>query len=121
MKFLVKLFFPKANLNEIYLSFGKVIYESKPIAPDLLVHEQVHLRQQNYSYARAIWFFLRYRLSKDFRYRMELEAYREQLRFIYSKIRDRNKRALAKKEIARCISLPMYGMVSFEQALKDLS
>ena len=118
-KLFIKVLFPLADLNEIYAAFGRIIFESKPITPDLLIHEKIHLKQQGYSYWGAVVWWIRYRLSKEFRYRQELEAYSAQLQFLYSKVHKR-KHFLVKREIAWNLSHPMYGMATFEQALKDL-
>src|SRR3990167_1878349 len=84
---LVRLFFPDYNFNEITaFSFGDTIYtHENPLADFHFVHEKVHLKQMKYSKVYAVWHFLKFWFSQSFLYRVELEAYREQARFMEDK------------------------------------
>jgi len=74
---LLKLFFPAIGDNTI-IAFGDTIYAKDPLSKDKIVHEQVHLEQHKYSNLWAIIYLIRYRLSKRFRLKSEIEAFHEQ-------------------------------------------
>lgn len=124
---LMKIPFPGVNLNDVYVAFGRTIFlppNTTGISNDLLVHEVTHLKQQNYSYIYATIFFVLYVISKEFRYKVELEAYRNQIKYIVDNklVKGKNNIFNLKKLIAKTMEHPMYGgMCTFEQALKDLN
>ncbi len=118
---LIHIFFPEANLETMFLTFGRNIYCALDITKDLLVHERVHIVQQKNSYLWAIWWWIRYIKSPKFRYEQELEAYRAQYRYLCKENKDRNMRNSVLREIATTLSGPMYNrLVSFEQAMMDV-
>ena len=125
---LYNLIFPNADINTVYIAFGRTIFIPKHgITQDLMIHEMTHLYQQKHSYFYAwIWWF-KYVIDKKFRYSQELQAYSKQLKFAYQsfKHKDRNiafkQRMQMKDSVAKTMSHPMYkGMVSYEQARKDI-
>lgn len=122
VKWVLKRFFPEADLNTVCATFGKKIYISSPMSRDLEVHEMTHIRQQKNSYFWAVIWWVRYINSDKFRYSQELEAYRNQLRSIYSAQKNKSERFYMKKKVAEVMSSPMYkNMVSYNKAFNDLS
>ena len=113
----IQLFF-KYDFNNIHaLSFGNTIYSKhNPISLDLIEHEKVHLKQMKHSRIYAAWHFIKYILSKRFRYETELKAYRVQYNFCKKKgwFLDPKKIALhlAGEEYKKCIS--------YDEALMDI-
>ena len=69
-------------------TYGDTIYNPNnvPISDDLMVHEEVHSKQQNHSddYAEIWWG--RYLVDPCFRIAQEVEAYANQYDFICKKI-----------------------------------
>lgn len=124
LKWLIKLSFPGIDLSEMYGAFGKVICEpdGNAITSDLVAHELVHIRQQRNSYIVAVVWWIRYRFSLKFRYSQELPAYRKQMEEIFKHVRDPNKKARVRNEVASIMTNnPAYkGMVTYQQAFEDL-
>lgn len=117
---LVKIVFPNANLERTFFTFGDAVYTPGYITDDLKIHEEVHTIQQKHSNLYAVWWWIKYILSKKFRYSQELPAYGEQLKFL-RKGKDRNTQHRMLMDIARCLSNPLYNsMVSHNQAIEDL-
>lgn len=125
------LLFKGANMDTVYISFGYTIYAppsidlKKGMEPSLLEHEYIHLLSQNLSKAYAVWWWIKYILSKDFRYKEELLAYSRQLGYIVHGIKDRNKKFSVyndvKNRFAEALSGPLYGnMAEYGYALRDL-
>lgn len=84
---------------------GDSIYTNYPLTPDLLVHELVHLRQQEeHGLIEWVHDFL---YDPEFRLRQELEAYKEQLK----SIKDRNHRNKVRIESAQKLSSGLYGNI----------
>lgn len=106
--FIIKLFFPLYDYEKgTVFTFSNRIY-GKNISVSTLMHEKVHCRQMGYSMARGVLHFIRYYLSKNYRFKMELEAFREQYKF--------NKDNL--KYLAKELSGPLYGnLCSFYDAI----
>lgn len=90
---------------------GLDIYSNYPLTPDLMVHELVHLRQQE-KHGLVEWIH-DYLYDKDFRLEQELEAYREQLK----SIKERNHRARLHMISAQQLASPMYGnIINYQEA-----
>ena len=117
---LVKIVFPNVDLRKTFFTFGDSVFTPGYITEDLEVHEQVHTVQQKHSNLYAIWWWVKYIVSKRFRYSQELEAYGEQLKFLRNR-KDRNTQHRMLMDIARCLSNPLYNnMVSHNKAIEDL-
>lgn len=86
-------------------ALGGSIYTNHPLTPDLLVHELVHLRQQEVMGVKEWLYDFLYVPQK--RLNIELEAYREQLK----SIKDRNKRAKVHSISAKQLSSALYGNI----------
>lgn len=115
----VKMFFPKADLTKTWVTFGKDIYGPENIPQDVWVHEQVHIKQQRNKFV-AIFFFILYTFSKTFRYKMELPGYQAQMDFIKSKTTPEKARYFH-GVIVGIMSGPMYNnMVTPAKAAADL-
>lgn len=119
--------FPKADLGRIYITFGPTVWTPGYISEDIAAHEQIHVLQQKGSYIYAVVWWIKYLLSKKFRYSQEIEAYRFQLQFLKEnvEIKDKNERVRMhrafEQQIAQILSSPMYNhMVSYAQAIVDL-
>ena len=86
-------------------ALGEFIYTNYPLTPDLLIHELVHLRQQEQIGVKEwVYDFL---YVPERRLEFELEAYREQLK----SIKDREKRNKIRHESARNLSSALYGNI----------
>jgi len=121
---LLKVFFPDADMKEVYLAFWKYIFMPEgtkecPVA--LVVHESVHLKQQGSLIGALIW-WVKYIVSKKFRYSQELEAYQVQVKwFDDTQLAGLKKRYLYRKEMAGMLASPMYGnIVNKDEAFKQL-
>jgi hypothetical protein len=123
--YLWKVLFPAVDMKLVFIAFGDTIYcpRHEDPEPDLLEHETTHLKKQRYSKFMAVGFFILYRFLKSYRYRMELEAYRNQWGWIKAH-RSLNTHELLTyhRRIAQLMSSPMYGkMCSYAQAFKALN
>lgn len=91
------------------------IYTNYELTPDLLVHEQTHLKQQD-KYGLEQWVY-NYFCDLKFRLKMEVQAYKKQL----ESIKDRNLRALIRIESAKHLSSNLYGnIINYDEAYKLL-
>ena len=127
--YLLKIFFPKANIKEVYIAFFGNVYcppHLDTITPDLAIHELVHIRQQNIYRERALaryvlpalWAFF-YIINKNIRFNFEFEAYVKQLQYFKETGTTINKNILQK--IGTVMSSDMYGnMVEFPVVYKKL-
>lgn len=91
------------------------IYTDYALTPDLLVHEMVHLKQQEeIGLTKWVYDFLEY---PEKRLEYELEAYREQLK----SIKDRNYKVKVRYQSAKNLSSSLYGNIcTFDEALELL-
>ena len=97
--------------------FGNVIYNpsGKDIPDDIMIHEAVHIKQQGEN--PADW-WERYLKDKGFRLSQELEANREQYKFICKIFKDRNARTRALIKIAANMAGEVYGkMINITEAM----
>lgn len=91
------------------------IYSNNSLPRDILIHEGVHLKQQQkIGVTEWVYDFLEYPQK---RLEFELEAYQVQLR----SIKDRNQRDKRRRESARNLSSGLYGNIcSYNDAFKML-
>lgn len=117
---ILKMFFPEYDPEgTIAVAFGYETYANQDIPLDYQVHEMVHLRQQCFSKFVGVFWWILYLLSKRFRYSQELEAFREQYRWILVNQNFWRHRKL--DEYASQLSSPLYGkIVSYEEAKKQI-
>lgn len=94
----------------VIYTYGDTIYNpSGNELPDHLIeHEKTHMRQQNGD-PDAWW--SRYLMDEHFRIREEAEAYGRQYRYLCSRIKDRNRRAIILNDLSRHLASPVYGSV----------
>jgi hypothetical protein len=103
----------------VIFAYGDAVYSpsGEELPPDLVAHEQVHLRQQAAVGGPEPW-WSRYLAEPTFRLEQELEAYRVQIAFHT----DRPSRRACLRRVARDLARPMYGrIVTAEQARRLLS
>ena len=101
--------------NNTIFAYDGCIYTNNELSPDLLIHEQTHLKQQE-KYGLDTW--VEYYLKDvNFRLKVEIEAYRKQL----ESIKDREFRFHIRNESAKNLSSSLYGnIINYEEALKLL-
>lgn len=101
--------------DKTIFALGDDIYTNYPLTKDLLVHELVHLRQQQEVGVKEwVYDFLH---NPQIRLMYEVEAYKEQLK----SIKDRNYRHLVRVDSARNLSSALYGnIIGTEEAFKIL-
>ena len=103
----------------VMFTYGDKIYSLLPPAPDVVAHEEVHQRQQA-TMSPELWWDMYFK-SPEFRYSQEIEAYREQYKFVNKKLKDRNQKAQYLDFFAKSLSGSMYGdLCSYQQALKEI-
>lgn len=105
-----KEYFPVDD-NTIF-AYNGVIYSNYDLPDHLLVHEKVHLRQQEQEgLENWVQMFLK---NPSFRLSQELEAYKEEL----ESITDRNYKAKIRVISAKNLSSELYGgIITFQKAL----
>lgn len=91
--------------DKTIFALGDDIYTNYPLTRDLLVHEEVHLRQQKELGVKEwVYDFL---YNPEARLKFEVEAYRKQL----ASIKDRNERYRVLLQSTRNLSSEMYGSI----------
>lgn len=117
---LLKLFFPMLDESKAIISFGDTIYAPKELPSDFWVHEEKHLQQHRYSRFFGFIYLVRYILSRTFRYKSELEAFRAQ----YKHAKEHYPAAKAAATLDFCAALlahPAYGsLTTKEKAFKAI-
>ena len=96
--------------DETVIAYDGNIYSNKPLYPDVLIHEKVHLAQQK-KYG-LLNFTNKYLNNKKFRLQMEAEAYKAQL----ESIQDEGLREAVRKDIIIGLCGGLYGKISMKQA-----
>lgn len=103
--------------NNVVFTYGDTIHARCSISPDLLVHEQVHMAQQE-NIGKDRW-WKTYLIDEKFRLDQEVKAYREQYKYVKGNNREFNFRFLDR--IAKDLSGSTYGnIISYKEALKLL-
>jgi hypothetical protein len=107
----------KFAINEnIIFAYNDIIYTNFELPEHLIIHEKTHLKQQQ-KIGLDKWVDS-YLGDNDFRMKVEIEAYRNQLK----SVKDRNQRNLLKISCARDLSSTLYdNITSYENAIKYLS
>lgn len=103
--------------KDAVFAYGDVIYNPSKgeIYPDLYVHEQTHQKQQKDFGNVELW-WNKYLLDKDFREKMEVEAYAVQYIFVKERIPARGAKECL-ESLAFALSSPMYGLqLTYQQA-----
>lgn len=100
--------------DDTVIAYDGNIYSNKPLYPDVLEHEKVHLKQQK-KYG-LLNFTDKYLNNRAFRLEMEAEAYRVQL----ESIKDLELREAVRKDIIIGLCSGLYGKMSKKEAEKLL-
>ena len=108
--------------NEVF-TFGDTLYNpSNAIIPDhLLIHEEVHAKQQEHNDVVAKLWWQRYIADSKYRIDQEVEAYSTQYKFICEKVKDKNARYRNLNALAEQLSGKMYGnSISYTDAIRKI-
>lgn len=103
------------KINEdTVIAYDGNIYSNKPLYPDVLLHEQVHLEQQKKIGLKT--FTYKYLHDREFRLKIEQEAYKIQLK----SINDPQLREAVRLDAIDNLTSGLYGKVSKDRANKLL-
>lgn len=96
---------------------GNIYCPHGEVRDDVIEHEKVHLKQQGDDYDGWIE---KYITDKDFMIEQEVEAYREQLKYIAT-VRTKAETLTATVSFAKFLSSEVYGnVITVDEALKRL-
>lgn len=113
---IIRFFFPSANLETTCFVFGSVIYCRYDLPPDLLAHELTHVKQQKSSFWCGIVWWVKYIASPKFRLSQEVEAYQNQFKYAVENY-DRNQTDYLLRRISSDLSGPLYNnLIDFQTA-----
>jgi hypothetical protein len=121
-KIAVNHFFPKADMDTTWLTFGRTVYmpAGAPIDNGLMVHEEVHTKQQK-NFLKGIFWWIKYIRDEKFRYSQELPAYKEQFKYLISGEKNRERINKVRHAVAMELSGEHYNwMCDYDQAFRDL-
>ena len=105
------------DFNTTVFTVGNKIHSKHPLTEDLLAHEVTHVGQQT-AMGDGVWWD-RYFVDPAFRMEQELEAYRNQYKWVTDTFSDRNKQASYLVGFARSLSGTMYGnLITFTEAMQ---
>lgn len=110
---------PAGTFNPIF-AYGDIIYNptGTSIPEDIIIHEQVHQGQQaNVGGPKKWWEF--YLESPAFRLEQEVEAYREQYKWICQNYSRHARRAYLQK-LAKDLSSALYGNLISKKEAEEL-
>lgn len=110
----------KVKPEKVVFCYSPYLYNpSGAYIPDnLLVHEEIHEKQQN---GNPEDWWKKYLIDIQFRIDQELEAYREQYKFYCKQYKDRNTRARFLHILALDFSSEMYGScISYQEAVQRI-
>ena len=104
----------------IIITYGESIHCINDLSnrPDLIVHEQTHIDQQTKYGVEAWWD--RYFIDKEFRLDQEVEAYRNQVKYMKENYPRPYRRALI-KSLCRDMSTLYKGMCTESEAMELIS
>lgn len=105
--------------DRVIYTYGDTIYVpgNTDLAEHLIVHEEVHEKQQGDA---VVSWWERYLSDDEFRLQQEIEAYREQYKYIQMTVRDGNIKIRLLYKLSSDLSGSMYGsIVTFSEA-RDL-
>ena len=106
-------------MKDMLFTYKGAIYTECGITPDLIVHEGVHLAQQDEMGADKWWD--KFLEDPKFRLSQELPAYTAQFRELCMMHKDRNVRSKYLRGICNVISSPRYGnMISYNEVYTKL-
>jgi hypothetical protein len=104
---------------ETVFAYGDTLYSplGLGIPPDLMVHEEVHERQQSEAGVEQWWAM--YLENESFRLSQEVEAYRAQWKYLQG-VLNRKGRLAALNRLAENLASPMYGSIINKKLAKEL-
>lgn len=113
----IRAVFPQATRKGVIFTFGHKIFvpSGEDISESLIAHETIHAKRQG-RFSRTIeqW-WAEYLADKQFRFREELLAHRAE--YEWFKNSSRAERIVARGEIARRLSSPLYGnLIDYKKA-----
>jgi len=104
----------------VIFTYGDTIHCKFRVGPQKIAHEKVHIKQQ-FAYGVEAWWD-RYLADEQFRLEQELEAYKAEISWVYTKCRYIGLRARIFDAIVADLSSFMYGkIVTPEEARKLLN
>ena len=115
------------HLLRVIFTHGDVIYNPNhlPLSADLIAHEKVHMKQQNYNDTDAALWWGKYLRDPAFRIEQEAEAYGKQYDVVCGILKDRNGRAKFLTQLSMSFSGPLYnkciGQVEAMQLIRKYS
>lgn len=92
----------------ICIVYGDTCYSKNPLSPDLLVHEETHVRQQEIWGPEEWW--RKWLEDKVFRLEQEVEAYKNQAEWVKANS-PRNYRRFRLNQMAKDLSSGLYGNI----------
>lgn len=107
-----KKYFPITD--KTVFAWDNIIYTNYDLPEDIIIHEQTHFKQQK-EYGLQTW-LKRYLNEKEFRLKMETEAYKNQLK----SIEDKGLQEAVKKDCIASLCSGLYGKISKVEANKLL-
>lgn len=108
-------------IKGVVFTYGNTLYnpDNVHIPDDLMIHEQVHARQQEWNDTVAKLWWIKYLEDPQFRLEQEVSAYAAQYRYICAHTKDRNKRDQYLRFMARMLASPLYGCPITEWAATE--
>jgi hypothetical protein len=104
----------------VIITYGDTVYCKYDLGQDKIVHESTHIKQQEKIDKDEWW--NKYLEDKDFRLSQEVEAYRNEAKFIRKSIKDRNSQARLLHQIYIDLSSSIYGNIcTFNEAKNFIS
>lgn len=101
----------------VIITYQGSIYCKHELPKEKMIHENVHIVQQNFSGSNFWWD--RYLEDSTFRLREEVEAYRAEAAYIQQNIKDRNKRYVMLRRICLDLASSMYGNICNAEEAKQ--
>ena len=94
------------------IAYGdKIFVKDRMLSLDLLVHELVHCERQGFNEESAKRWYEMYMRDDNFRLNEEILAYRQQYQYCCAVYKDRNKRDLILRALAKELSSARYGEI----------
>ncbi len=114
----IRKVFDLKGFRPVFIYDGKLYNPyGLPIAPDLMIHEQVHEKQQSGMGAENWWKL--YLTNKQFRLEQEVEAYQAQAKYVEANY-NRKDRKILRKEFPRHLSSKLYGNLINKQQAEEI-
>lgn len=107
--------------RNVYFTYGDTLYnpDKLNVPPEIIEHEEVHMRQQNYNNEDASLWWGKYLREPEFRLNQEARGYGRQYEVICDIIKDRNQRNKYLFQLATSLSGPLYNnIISHSEAMK---